>query len=119
MLDKKDTIMSMWQQFAKGNIEKKVLPGSDLHNIYTKHECNSDLSQSSHNYVDYDEQGRSYVNTGLNEYDKENEEYNEVLSFISLLFKNIPYIDLINVKLIFILYFNVCCSYIMLFNFEC
>lgn len=71
--------MSMWQQFAKGNIEKKVLPGSDLHNIYTKkNECNSDPSMSSHLHVDYDEQGRSYVNTGLNEYDKENEEYNEL-----------------------------------------
>lgn len=108
--------MSMWQQFVKGNIEKKVLPGSDLHNIYTNHEYNSDLSQSSHCNVNYDEQGRSYVNTGLNEYDKENEEYNEVLSFISLLFNNIPYIDLIHVKLILILYFNVFCSY-MLFHF--
>lgn len=91
--------MSIWQQFAKGKIEKKMLPGSDLH-FYSKHEYNSDLLQSSHSYVDYDEQGRSYVNTGLSEYDKENEEYNEVLFSISLLFNNISYIDLINVKLI-------------------
>ncbi|XP_026807070.1 probable ATP-dependent RNA helicase spindle-E [Rhopalosiphum maidis] len=69
--------MSIWQQFAKGKIEKKILPGSDLH-IYSKHKYNSDLPQSSHSYVDYDEQGRSYVNTGLSEYDKENEEYNEL-----------------------------------------
>ncbi|XP_025201691.1 probable ATP-dependent RNA helicase spindle-E [Melanaphis sacchari] len=70
--------MSMWQQFAKGNIEKKILPGSDLHNIYSRNEFNSDLPQSSYSCIDYDEQGRSYVNTGLDEYEKENEEYNEL-----------------------------------------
>ncbi|XP_060863705.1 LOW QUALITY PROTEIN: probable ATP-dependent RNA helicase spindle-E [Metopolophium dirhodum] len=68
--------MSTWQQLAKGNFEKKILPGSDLHNNYTRHEYNSNLPQSSHG--DYDEYGRCYVNTGLNEYEKENEEYNEL-----------------------------------------
>lgn len=80
--------MSIWQQFAKGNIEKKILPGSDLHN-YSRHEYNSNLPQSSHSYVDYNEYGRCYVNAGLNEYDKENEEYNEVLLSINLFFNNI------------------------------
>jgi len=74
----------MWQQFAKGNIEKKILPGSDLHNVYSRHEYDSNLSESSHSYGDYDGYGRCYVNTGLNEYEKENEEYNEVLLSFSL-----------------------------------
>jgi len=80
--------MSTWKQFAKGNIEKKILPGSDLHNNYSRHEYNSNLPQSSHG--DYDEYGRCYVNTGLNEYEKENEEYNEVMLF-NLFFNNIPF----------------------------
>lgn len=78
-----------WQQFAKGNIDKKILPGSDLYNVSLRHEYNSNLSQSGHSYDDYDEYGRCYVNTGLNEYEKENEEYNEVQFSIGLFFNNI------------------------------
>jgi len=70
----------MWQQFAKGNIEKKILPGSDLHNISLTSARNLNLSLSNHDYIDNDGQGRNYV---MNEYEKEDEEYNEVLLNIS------------------------------------
>ncbi|XP_050064006.1 probable ATP-dependent RNA helicase spindle-E [Aphis gossypii] len=70
--------MAWLQLFAKGNIEEKVLPESDLDYTDTDHEYNSDLSQSSHYYDDDDEQNRSFVNTDPNEYDKENKEYNEL-----------------------------------------
>lgn len=69
----------MWKQFANGTIKKKILPGSDIHNMRPKPELKSNQPQYSH----VDEHGRNYVNTGFTEYDKENDEYNEVLLFIS------------------------------------
>jgi len=66
----------MLRKFAEGKIVKKILPGSDTQSTIPRSDYDSFASHSSYNFYDHD--GRDYVNTGLEEYDRD-DEYEEVM----------------------------------------
>lgn len=69
----------MLQDFIKGNLKKKIIPGSDTRSTIPKADFEFN-SQSGHDSFDYS--GRDYVNSGLEE--NEFEEYQEVMHILIL-----------------------------------
>jgi hypothetical protein len=67
---------------AQGKIKKKILPGSKIPSTISKSDINFiNSEQPGHNFVDNDDNnGRDYVNDGLNKLDGKVEENNEVVN---------------------------------------
>uniref|UniRef100_A0A2S2Q8K9 Putative ATP-dependent RNA helicase spindle-E n=1 Tax=Sipha flava TaxID=143950 RepID=A0A2S2Q8K9_9HEMI len=71
----------MMELIAQGKIKKKILPGSKIPSTISKSDINFiNSEQPGHNFVDNDDNnGRDYVNDGLNKLDGKVEENNEIM----------------------------------------
>jgi len=75
----------LWK-FAEGKITKQILPGFSTQSTIPRSDYDSFVSHSRYNLYDHD--GRDYVNTDLEEYDKDDEVMNLLINYLNIFFKH-------------------------------
>jgi len=76
----------MLRKFAEGKIIKQILPGSSTQSTIPRSDCDSIVSHSSYNLYDHD--GRDYVNTDLEECDRNDKVMDLLFKYSNILFKH-------------------------------
>lgn len=77
----------MLRKFAEGKIKQNILlPGPNIQGTITKLELESNTCGSLKGRDCYDYEGKNYVNSGLKDYDVENEEHKEVMLYYFIYF---------------------------------